>query len=92
MAWDFSTDPDFQAHSLERMHVEAERMARMVAQLLILARSDVAVAAAHEPILLGDIVVEACRQRQDLKTRTFYVTTGAGAEGSGSGPGRQLGV
>jgi len=58
-----ATDPDFQAHSLERMGLEAERMARMVAQLLILARSDAAVAAAHEPILLGDIVVEVCRQR-----------------------------
>jgi two-component system, OmpR family, sensor kinase len=56
-------DPDFQAHSLERMRLEAERMARMVAQLLILARSDGAVAAAHEPVLVGDIVVEACRQR-----------------------------
>ena len=59
-----ATDPDFQAHSLERMHVEAERMARMVTQLLILARSDAAVAAAHEPVLLEDIVVEVCRQRQ----------------------------
>jgi len=58
-----ATDPDFQAHSLERMRVEAERMARMVAQLLILARSDAAVAAAHEPVLLGDIVVEVCLQR-----------------------------
>jgi signal transduction histidine kinase len=43
--------------------VEAERMARMVTQLLILARSDAAIAAAHEPVLLGDIVVEVCRQR-----------------------------
>ncbi len=58
-----ATDPDFQAHSLERMHMEAERMARMVAQLLILARSDAAVAAAHEPVLLGDIVLEVCRQK-----------------------------
>jgi len=59
-----ATDLDFQALSLEQMRTEAERMARMVAQLLILARSDAAVAAAHEPILLGDIVVEVCRQRQ----------------------------
>src|SRR5438477_584015 len=58
-----AADPDFQTYSLERMRVEAERMARMVAQLLILARSDAAVAAAHEPVLLGDIVVEVCRQR-----------------------------
>src|SRR6266849_1358161 len=52
-----ATDPNFQAHSLERMRLEAERMARMVAQLLILARSDAAVAAAHEPVLLEDIVL-----------------------------------
>ncbi len=58
-----ATDPDFQAHSLEHMRLEAERMARMVAQLLILARSDTAVAAAHEPVLLEDIVLEVCRQR-----------------------------
>src|SRR5260370_656158 len=56
-------DPDFEAHSLERMRLEAERMARMVAQLLILARSDATVAAAYEPVLLGDIVLEVCRQR-----------------------------
>jgi two-component system, OmpR family, sensor kinase len=59
-----ATDLDFQALSLEQMRAEAERMARMVAQLLILARSDAAVAAAHEPVLLEDIVVEVCRQRQ----------------------------
>jgi two-component system OmpR family sensor kinase len=58
-----ATDPDFQAHSLEHMRLEAERMARMVSQLLILARSDADVAAAHEPVLLEDIVIEACRQR-----------------------------
>ena len=58
-----ATDLDFQALSLEQMRVEAERMARMVTQLLILARSDAAVAAAHEPVLVGDIVVEVCRQR-----------------------------
>ena len=58
-----ATDLDFQALSLEQMRVEAERMARMVTQLLILARSDAAVGAAHEPVLLGDIVVEVCRQR-----------------------------
>ncbi len=78
-----ATDPDFQAHSLERMHVEAERMARMVAQLLILARSDVAVAAAHEPVLLVDIVVEVCRQRPptgselDLECRGMEFLEGA---------------
>src|SRR5260221_7424180 len=39
----------FRSHSLERMRLEAERMARMVAQLLILARSDAAVAPPSGP-------------------------------------------
>ncbi len=56
------TDANFQANALERMRVEAERMARMVTQLLILARSDAAVVAAYEPILLGDIVADVCCQ------------------------------
>src|SRR5258708_12971308 len=38
-------------------------MGLMVTQLVIFARSDAAVAAAHEPVLLGDIVLEVCRQR-----------------------------
>lgn len=64
-----ATDPEFQAQSLERMRVEAERMARMVGQLLILARSDTAVAAAHEPVLLEDIVLEVCRQRHSVDSK-----------------------
>ncbi len=58
-----ATDPDFQAGALERMRVETERMARMVTQLLMLARSDATVTAAHEPVLLADIVADVCRQR-----------------------------
>lgn len=58
-----ATDPDFQASSLERMQVEAERMARMVTQLLILARSDATATAAHEPVLVADIVADICCQR-----------------------------
>jgi signal transduction histidine kinase len=45
------------------MQVEAERMARMVTQLLILARSDANVTAAHEPVLVRDLVADICRQR-----------------------------
>jgi two-component system OmpR family sensor kinase len=58
-----ATDPDFQADALERMRVETERMARMVTQLLMLARSDATVTAAHEPVLIADIVADVCRQR-----------------------------
>src|SRR5262249_50063072 len=58
-----ATDPDFQTEALERMRLEAERMARMVTQLLMLARSDAEVTAAHEPVLIADIIAEVCRQR-----------------------------
>lgn len=58
-----ATDPEFQSSSLERMHVETARMARMVTQLLILARSDAHVTAAYEPVLVEDIIADLCRQR-----------------------------
>ncbi|SRR6266568_648260 len=58
-----ATDPDFQTSTLERMRVETDRMARMVTQLLILARSDANVTAAHEPLLIADVVVDICCQR-----------------------------
>jgi two-component system, OmpR family, sensor kinase len=58
-----ATDPEFRASSLESMRVEAERMARMVTQLLILARSDANVAAAYEPILVRDVLADLCSQR-----------------------------
>jgi signal transduction histidine kinase len=44
------------------MRLEVGRMARMVTQLLILARSDAGATVAHEPLLLGDVLAEACRQ------------------------------
>jgi two-component system OmpR family sensor kinase len=50
--------------SLERIRVEAERMARMVTQLLMLARSDATVTAAYEPVLVQDIVADLCNQRR----------------------------
>ena len=58
-----AADPDFQADALERMRVESERMARMVTQLLMLARSDATVTAAYEPVLIADIVADVCGQR-----------------------------
>jgi len=55
-------DPTFQADTLVSMRVEVERMARMVTQLLILARSDAGTSVAHEPLLLSDVLAEAWRQ------------------------------
>jgi two-component system OmpR family sensor kinase len=57
-----AADPEFQASSLERVRAEADRMARMVSQLLILARSDAQVTAAYEPVLLRDLLADLCSQ------------------------------
>ncbi len=57
-----ASDPAFQTKALSNMRVEADRMARMVSQLLIMARSDAGAAVAHEPVLIAETIVEACRQ------------------------------
>jgi signal transduction histidine kinase len=59
-----ATDPEFQASSLQQVRAEADRMARMVSQLLILARSDAQVTAAYEPVLLRDLLADLCSQWQ----------------------------
>jgi signal transduction histidine kinase len=56
-----SADPDFQAQTLADMRVEADRMARMVSQLLILARTDANTTVARAPLLLADVLEEACQ-------------------------------
>ncbi len=56
------TDPEFQPKALADMRVEANRMARMVSQLLIMARSDAGATVAYEPVLIADSVADACRQ------------------------------
>jgi signal transduction histidine kinase len=58
-----ATDPEFQVSSLQRVRAEADRMARMVTQLLILVRSDAQVTAAYEPVLLRDLLADLCSQR-----------------------------
>ncbi len=57
-----ASDPEFQTKALADMRVEAKRMARMVTQLLIMARSDAAAAIAHQPVLVVDTLTDACRQ------------------------------
>ncbi len=58
-----AADPEFQNSSLERIRVEIARMARMVTQLLFLARSDAHVTATYEPVLVGDVLADLCSQR-----------------------------
>ncbi len=56
------SDPEFQANALENIHAEAERMARLVTRLLMLARTDASAPFAREPLLISDIIGEAYRQ------------------------------
>ncbi len=55
------SDPQFQTQALADMRVEVERMAGLVTQLLMLARTDEAATIAHQPLLLGEMVSDACR-------------------------------
>ncbi len=63
-----ATDPEFRDSSLENIRIEAERMARMVTQLLMLARSDANVTAAYEPVLVRDVVADLCSQRHSTES------------------------
>jgi two-component system, OmpR family, sensor kinase len=59
-------DPAFQIQTLADMRIEVDRMARMVTQLLILARTDSSATMPREPVLLADVIADACRQGQPM--------------------------
>jgi two-component system OmpR family sensor kinase len=69
-------DPSFQAQTLADMRIEVDRMARMVTQLLILARTDSSATMSREPIFLVDVLTDACRQGQPMGDRTSLVCSG----------------
>ncbi|MGH2555990.1 MAG: sensor histidine kinase [Actinomycetota bacterium] len=54
------SDPGFRVESLRDLRAEAERMTRMVNQLLMMAPSSDEVSRA--PVLIADVVIDACRQ------------------------------
>ena len=56
------SDPEFQTNALKNIHIEAQRMARLVTRLLMLARTDGSVPFAREPLLIIDILNEAHQQ------------------------------
>lgn len=57
------SDPEFAARAITDLRVETDRMARMVSQLLIMARSDAgAPSPPHHPVMVVDVVTDACRQ------------------------------
>jgi signal transduction histidine kinase len=59
-----TTDPEFNKTTLADMRTEVARMARMVNQLLIMARSDADAAIAYQPVLVADVLADACRRQQ----------------------------
>jgi signal transduction histidine kinase len=73
------TDPEFGDQALADIRGEANRMARMITQLLILGRADAGAQAPKEPVPLADIVAEACRQGQGMAEEVRFVTTAGDA-------------
>jgi signal transduction histidine kinase len=71
-----ASDPEFQAQTLADMRVEADRMARMVTQLLLLARTDADIAMAREPLLLADVLADVCRQVSSTATSATLTCEG----------------
>jgi signal transduction histidine kinase len=60
------TDPEFKAQALADVRDDAGRMARMITQLLILARAEVGTPMPVEAVALGDVVADACRQGREM--------------------------
>lgn len=56
-------DPKFRDRVVADLRAEIDRMARMITQLLMMARTGKSVAAANRPVLVGDLVADLCRQR-----------------------------
>jgi signal transduction histidine kinase len=73
------TDPGFHDQAVADVRSEANRMARMITQLLILGRADAGAQTPREPVLLGDVVAEACRQGQGMAEDVRFVTTATAA-------------
>jgi two-component system, OmpR family, sensor kinase len=74
-------DPGFADRALADIRGEANRMARMITQLLILGRADAGAQAPKEPVLLAEVVAEACRQGQGMAEDVRFVTQADTLEG-----------
>jgi len=60
------TDPQFRTQALADIRAAAERMARMITQLLILARADSGTPMQQEPVCLREVVEAACRDEERM--------------------------
>lgn len=75
------TDPETRAEALEDISTEAERMSRLVADLLALARADAGFAPVMGPVDLGALLEEISRQAGLLAGDVEFVMDGAALEG-----------
>ena len=71
-------DPEFQADAINNIRSEAERMTRMVTQLLLLARTDTHATIVREPLLIVDIINDVCRQENSAQNVTQLECRGLG--------------
>jgi signal transduction histidine kinase len=67
------TDPAFAAQALADIREEADRMARMITQLLLLGRADAGAQIARKPVRLTDTIVDVCRQGQAMAEGIRFV-------------------
>jgi two-component system, OmpR family, sensor kinase len=68
-------DPAFGTQALADIHSEASRMARMITQLLILGRADAGTPMTAEPVLLADVLTDACRQGRGMAESMPFLFT-----------------
>ncbi len=69
------SDPAFELQALTDIRSETDRMARMITHLLILSRAEAGTHLAVEPLLLGEVVADACRQEQGTVEGVRFIST-----------------
>jgi two-component system OmpR family sensor kinase len=68
-----ATDPAFRERALADIRGEADRMARMVSELLILARADAGARVAMEPVPMREIVLAASRHGRSMAGSVRFI-------------------
>lgn len=68
-------DPVFRKQALSDIRAESDRMARMVTQLLILARADAGAEVGQHAVALDDLVAQTCKQAQKMANGVRFIAT-----------------
>lgn len=68
-------DPVFRKQALSDIRAESDRMARMVTQLLILARADAGAEVGQHAVALDDLVSQTCKQAQKMANGVRFIVT-----------------